>query len=310
MKKLTYDLLLFAIFLISGCTNLPMKNDPSFDPNVESPFFTKGSGPKILIDGGHNNAFVDYDLIEPFIKVARLDGYTVDISKGIVTSDLLSDINIFVIITANSFKWGKEVEISENDEVFTSKEIEIIYNWVYQGGSLLVFSEHAPFDGAINPLLQKFNIYSSIGVIIDTVHFDKDYGFGSPKFSIKNGLLNDSHQIVNGIREGEKVDEIITFGGSALKGESFTNILKLSQNSLNVGHPFGGPSGHGDSQCLAGYVGRGRIVAFGDSNGFTAMQMQDDNGNTQAIGMNTEGYNWKQFVLNTLHWLSQNNQTQ
>ena len=111
------------------------------------------------------------------------------------------------------------------------------------------------------------------------------------------------------MREGEKVDEIITFGGSALKGKSFTNILKLSQHSLNVRHPFGGPSGYGDSQCLAGFVGKGRIVAFGDSNGFTAMQMQDGNGNTQAIGMNTVGYNWKQFVLNTLHWLSQNNQT-
>ena len=309
MKKGTFNLLLFAIVMIFGCTNLPMKNDPNFDPNVESPFYKKGRGPKILIDGGHKNAFVDYDLIQPFIKVARSDGYTVDISKGIVTSDLLLNINIFVIITANSFKWGKQAEISENDEVFTYKEIEIIYNWVNQGGSLLVFSEHAPFDKAINPLLQKFNINSSIGVIVDTVHYDEDYGFGSPKFSIENGLLNDSHQIVNGMREGEKVDEIITFGGSALKGESFTNILELSQHSLNVKHPFGGPSGYGDSQCLAGLVGKGRIVAFGDSNGFTAMQMQDGNGNTQAIGMNTEGYNWKQFVLNTLHWLSQNNQT-
>ena len=204
MKKGTFNLLLFAIVMIFGCTNLPMKNDPNFDPNVESPFYKKGRSPKILIDGGHKNAFIDYDLIQPFIKVARSDGYTVDISKGIVTSDLLLNINIFVIITANSFKWGKQAEIGENDEVFTSKEIEIIYNWVNQGGSLLVFSEHAPFDKAINPLLQKFNINSSIGVIIDTVHYDKDYGFGSPTFSIENGLLNDSHQIVNGMREGEE----------------------------------------------------------------------------------------------------------
>ena len=191
---------MFNIVIISGCTNLPLKNDLSFYPNVESPFFTKGSGSKILIDGGHKNAFIDYDLIQPFIKVARSDGYTVDISKGTVTSDLLLVINIFVIIAANSFKWGKEMEISENNEVFTSKEIEIIYNWVNQRGSLLVFSEHAPFDEAINPLLQKFNINSSIGVIIYTVHFDKKFGFGSPKFSIENGLLNDSHQIVNGMR--------------------------------------------------------------------------------------------------------------
>ena len=35
------------------------------------------------------------------------------------------------------------------------------------------------------------------------------------------------------MREGEKVDEIITFGGSALKGKSFTNILAIFSDSNN-----------------------------------------------------------------------------
>ena len=71
MKKCTFNLLLFAIVMIFGCTNLPMKNNPNFDPNVESPFYKKGRGPKILIIGEHKNAFINYDLIQPFIKVAR-----------------------------------------------------------------------------------------------------------------------------------------------------------------------------------------------------------------------------------------------
>ena len=44
MKKRTFNLLLFAIVMIFGCTNLPMKNDPNFDPNVESPFYKKRKG--------------------------------------------------------------------------------------------------------------------------------------------------------------------------------------------------------------------------------------------------------------------------
>ena len=66
-EKSIFNLLPFAIVMIFGCTNLPMKNDPNFDPNVESPFYKIGMGPKILIDGGHKNAFVDYDLIQPFV---------------------------------------------------------------------------------------------------------------------------------------------------------------------------------------------------------------------------------------------------
>ena len=47
-----------------------------------------------------------------------------------------------------------------------------------------------------------------------------------------------------------------------------------------------------------------KVVALGDSNGFTAMIFNNDDGSIQAAGMNLEEYNWKQFVLNTLHWLS------
>jgi len=70
-------------------------------------------------------------------------------------------------------------------------------------------------------------------------------------------------------------------------------------------HPTGvGPVGRGNSQCLAGNVGQGKLVVFGDSNGFAAMVFDEDDGGTQAAGMNLPNYDWKQFVLNTLHWLS------
>ena len=65
-----------------------------------------------------------------------------------------------------------------------------------------------------------------------------------------------------------------------------------------------GPSGKGNSQGLAGIIGKGKVVALGDSNGFTAMIFNEKDGSKQAAGMNLKEYDWKQFVLNTLHWLS------
>ena len=63
------------------------------------------------------------------------------------------------------------------------------------------------------------------------------------------------------------------------------------------------PTGAPNSQCLAGNVGKGKLVALGDCNGFTAMIIESGEYKLSS-GMQVSGYDWKQFVLNTLHWLS------
>ena len=63
------------------------------------------------------------------------------------------------------------------------------------------------------------------------------------------------------------------------------------------------PSGTPNSQCLAGNVGKGKLVALGDCNGFIAMNVKSG-GYKLSAGMHVSEYDWKQFVLNTLHWLS------
>jgi hypothetical protein len=171
---------------------------------------------------------------------------------------------------------------------------------------LLVFSEHAPFDQAINPLLNRFGITSSVGTIADPVHYDKELEWeGWVVFSRENGLLNTDHPIVKGRNESETVNSVVTFGGSALTGDEYVNIFRLSDTAENRRHPTGvGPVGMGDSQALAGEVGEGRILIFGDSNGFTAMNFDEEDGSVKSLGMNTKHHDWKQMVLNSLHWLS------
>ncbi len=299
----TLFLFLIAFSVVYG--QWPMSNDPGFDPGVDAPAYARGTGPKILLDGAHHNFFIQWNFINPFSHLANADGYQTIIDSAKFTPDYLRRFDIVMIITALPFDFTTKNTVTD-ESTFSEEEIQSVYQWVHDGGALLVFSEHAPFDQAINPLLKQFGITSSIGYTIDSLQYDTDIGrIGWIVFSDENGLLNTEHPVVKGRTAGERIHRILTFGGSALTGEGYQNILRLAESSENVMHPTGvGPVGRGNSQCLAGNVGQGKLVVFGDSNGFAAMVFDEDDGGTQAAGMNLPNYDWKQFVLNTLHWLS------
>jgi hypothetical protein len=282
-----------------------MSNDTEFNSEVKEPTYKKGEGPKILLDGAHHNFFIQWDFIIPFSDLAKADGYQTIVDSLNFTPEYLKRFDIVMIITALPFDFTTKNEVTD-ESTFSEEEINSLYDWVNEGGSLLVFSEHAPFDQAINPLLKRFGIESSIGRAIDSINYNKEIeDTGWIEFSNKNGGLKNEHPILNGRNKEEKVTKLMTFGGSALTGTEYTNLLELSETSENIIHSTGvGPIGKGNSQGLAGKIGKGKVVALGDSNGFTAMIFNKDDGSTQAAGMNLEEYDWRQFVLNTLHWLS------
>lgn len=283
----------------------PMWNDSTFNPKVEVPIYPLGDGPKILIDKAHHNFMPQFEFMKPFERLATSDGYQVFYDDSKFTKSYLSKYDVVIIITALPFTFTTKKEVT-TESTFTTEEIESLHNWVRNGGSLVVFSEHAPFDQAINPLLNKFEINSSVGTTRDSLNFDKDIGMpGWIVFSKNNGLLNSQHPIIRGRNKDEEIESLITFGGSSLTGSNYSNVFQLSESAENIQHSTGvGPIGMGQSQCLAGSVEKGKIVAFGDSNGFTAMVFRMGDNSTQPGGMTTENYQWKQFVLNTLHWLS------
>jgi hypothetical protein len=306
MNILTINIILLFTF-ISWSVNgqWPMSNDPAFDATVGNPAYSESKGPKILIDGGHHNFFVQWDFIKPFSDLATADGYQAKVNDKVFTPDYLAEYDIVMIITALPFDFTTKKEVT-TEKTFTDAELKALELWVKSGGSLLVFSEHAPLDQAINPLLSRFGISSSVGTVADKEHYDKNLGRqGWIVFSRDNGYLNEKHPIVKGRDDTEAVNSLVTFGGSSLTGDGFSNLLQLSPTAKNLKHSTGvGPIGMGNSQALAGNYGKGRIVALGDSNGFVAMNFSQDDGAFVSAGMNTKNHDWKQFVLNTLHWLS------
>ena len=299
--------IILFLLLFTIKSQAQMLNDSPFDANVVDPKFKKGYAPKILIDAGHHNFVVELGLNKPLFDVASSDGYQIMIDSMQFTKEYLSNYNIVIIWPAMPFKFGSKSQVT--DEItFTTDELNALHDWVSNGGSLLMFSEHAPIDKSVTPLFNKFGIQLSTGIVVDSLNSDTpiempSWKYSFLKFTSKNGLLNTEHPITKGEKKNERISNILTNGGSGLAGDGYTNILKLSSSAMIKKWNGTMPSGTPNSQCLAGNVGKGKLVALGDCNGFTAMSLKSG-GYKLSAGMQVSGYDWKQFVLNTLHWLS------
>ncbi len=300
--------LLFAFILFVNANSFAqMLNDSSFNASIPYPKYKKQRGPTILIDAGHHNFIVEMGLIKPFVDLATNDGFKTSIDSGAFTPAYLAKYQMVLITPAMPFKFGSKKDIS--DEItFTNQELVALRDWVSNGGSLIVLSEHAPIDKSMTPLLNTFGIQSSIGAVYDPVNCDTTIKLSLYetilKFTNSNGLLNRNHQITTGAKKKEVIQNIETYTGCALTGPNYTTILKLGSTATI--RKWNGilPTGGGDSQCLAGSFGKGKIMAMGDCNGFTAMYV-NSGGKKFYAGMQVKEYDWKQFVLNTLHWLSE-----
>jgi hypothetical protein len=298
--------LLGILVIMTVTSQAQMLNDSPFNATVSHPKYAKGKGPKVLIDAGHHNFIVELGLAKPLIDVANSDGYEVKIDSMQFSKAYLSNYNLVIIMPAMPFQFGSKKQVT--DEItFTTDELNVLHDWVSNGGRLLMFSEHAPIDKSVTPLFNKFGIQLSIGIVSDSLYCDstiKTSGYQTLlKFTDKNGLLNTKHPITEGEKVNERISKIVTYGGSGLIGEGFTSIFKLSSSAYIRKWNGSLPSGTANSQCLAGKLGKGKVVALGDCNGFTAMYIKSGESKFSA-GMQMPEYDWKQFALNSLHWLS------
>ena len=162
-----------------------MYNDINVDLEVENPSYEMNEGPLIMFDSAHKNFFIQSHLIKPLVDLLLNDGYRVSFLDKEFSKSSLSQAKVLVVITALPFDFATERSAADKN-TFSRDELSELQNWVKNGGSLLAFSEHAPFDQAINPLLQKFEIESSIGTTIDTINYENKYGQGMIKFENSN----------------------------------------------------------------------------------------------------------------------------
>jgi len=299
MKKII--LIIIASIAFSGLYAQQIA-DTTYNPPIHNPEYDLGKGPVVFIDEGHHNFHTKNGRYKAFSNLLERDGYGVKKYIGTFTKKKLAKGKILVISNALN-KINVNDWFLPNPSAFTKAEIEVVTQWVFEGGSLFLIADHMPLAGASQELASAFNFEFTNGFVFDTISQGPAY------FNTKEGTLIESI-ITKGRETNENIEQIATFTGQGFKipadaypilvfNENYVNFLpdtawvfKKDTPKLNV---------KGWSQGAYKKFGKGKIVAFGEAAMFTA---QIAGPNKIKMGMNNEvaPENYK-LLLNIIHWL-------
>ena len=279
----------------------PRTVDKSFSYVITNPAYPRGEGPVVLIDEAHNNFHSAVGTYLPFADLLRKDGYVVERAKGKISGEFLMSGVIYVIADAQPpFNAG-------DPPTFSGKEIQLLNDWVKNGGSLFVITDHMPDPGAIKDLALSFGIEVSNGYVMQGPPPGNP---GPTLFQKKDGSLSE-HLLTKGRGPDEQVRRIATFAGSAFRceegfqplliwGEDFRSWMPKEYNKFPPGTPNIDVSGWYQGGVMS--YGKGRIAFFAEAAMFTAQVFA---GGRVKAGMNHPlGKDNARLLLNILHWLS------
>lgn len=296
--------------IFAGCAPVDDGNgqvaDDTWSPTVNRPEFERGDGPKVLVDAAHGNFHTIDGRFSAFAELLEMDGYQVQSADTEVTEELLGQASVFVI--SNALFGGDDAEWTlPTAPAFTSEEINVIVNWVREGGSLLLIADHMPFPGGTAELADSFGIIFFNGFAMKSW----DEG-GTLSFTRSAGSLAD-HRITQGRSEDEQVESIRSFTGQAFRFVAPVQPLMLMPDDWQVLLPFEAwahsestpmVSARGLVQGAVLRFGSGRVAVFGEAAMFTAQSFIRD-GVVGRMGLNHPlASENAQFVLNLMHWLS------
>lgn len=295
-------------------------SDPDFDTSVEEPAYA-GNGPVVVIDEAHANFHTSTGRYRPFAELLRNDGYTVVAGRVPIDRDALEPADVLVISNALPPSGA-----APGTPAFTERESDAIEDWVREGGSLLLIADHAPFGSAAESLGQRFGVTMGKGWVWDF----RDAGASiETRFvtSRENGRLG-IHPTLRGRDASEEVRSLKAFSGQSLSvPPGATVLMKLGETAREVRNradletvraavadgaatanklieELSEPVG-GRAQGIALTFGQGRVVVLGEAAMLSAqVARRGDPPTITPMGMNAPGHDNRQFVLNTLHWLS------
>lgn len=274
--------------------------DPTFDARVSRPAYSSAERhPRVLFDEAHRNFHTATGRYKPFAELITSDGYEVTPNREAFSRAVLEKGDILVI--ANATMPDRTGTSGEPSDAFTVAECAAVYDWVRDGGSLLLITDHPPFSLAAEGLAKRFGVAIGRGVASDPAH--SKGGVAELVFTREDHLLGE-HPITQGRDESERIQRVQTFAGTSLKGpEDSVALLKLSDTaSERVPRGDGSPvSLAGRAQGLAFTFGQGRVVMLGEAAELSAQIVGVEG---EKFGMNVPGLDNRQLALNIMHWLS------
>ena len=282
--------------------------DRDYSAEVATPAYAERQ-PRLLVDAGHHNRHSVDGSYKPFAALARSDGYALETLDSKVTAEALARCDVFVIPSALG------ANDTNTDPAFTPEEVEVIARWVAGGGSLLLITDHHPFGGAVRNLGERLGVEMHDGMTFDPVHHERTSRDDTQLLFTRDNRLLASHPITNGRNPSERVSRVLTFTGQSIRAPRGVALLTLSDTAEHraasprvtreggrvvVHVDFARPaSAAGYAQAVALTHGKGRVVVLAEA----AMASAQRDGD-RRIGMNAPGADNRQFVLNTLHWLT------
>lgn len=289
------------IAVLGACQNHNSHPDHDFNVTVTAPQL---SGHHVIFDQGHNNHHLIERSYKPFATLIKNDGGTVSSTQSSIDSATLTKADVYVIVAAS----GKEDPGEQSP--FTAEEIDMLEDWVINGGSALIVTEHYPFGIAMESLLSKFGVIVHNGYTEDSTLINKKVA-DALLFEKSKKLIHQSHPITL------NVNSVNTFTGSSVKGDStWTRLLILSDHAQNYNVDVEVEKDGGDTRVNVSYsdyypasgyaqgicksYGRGKVVILSESALLTAQI--DKNGN--RFGMNIPDADNKEFGLNIIRWLA------
>jgi hypothetical protein len=297
MKRI-FLLLLF----VTGITNAQQIGDPEFDPPIFNPAYQPGQGSKIYIDEAHNNFHTMDGRYKSFADLLTKDGYVVKPLKDSASIKSFEDVDILVISNALNSRNTEDWTLP-TPSAFNENEINIIVEWVRDGGSSFLIADHMPFPGAAQELASAFGFDMNNGFAFDST------GTGTQLFIREDGTLKDNY-ITNGRTVQERVDSIYSFTGQAFQIlKDATPVLFLNENFIslmpdtawNFKDDTPKISVAGWSQGAVKKFGKGKVAVWGEAAMFSAQITGEQK---VKVGMNAPKakYNY-QLLLNIIHWL-------
>lgn len=298
MVKLLSSLMIF----ISLSMPAQQLGDTSFKPKNTTRTFATSQSPVVLLDEAHHNFHTMDGRYRPFVDILKSDGYSVEKNKSKFTKESLSHAEILIISNALNSKNIENWDLP-NYSAFSRSEIEAVYQWVKNGGSLFLIADHMPFPRAAEDMAAVFGFQFNNGYVEELTN-------KAQLFEIKKGTLL-AHPILKGTGVKEEITSVKAFTGQAfLSPPNAKPLLVFGDSAVSYmpekswEFPADTPeiSVQGWNQGATLEFDKGRIVIFGEAAMFTA---QVSGKEKMKMGVIAEGAEQnEQFLLNIMHWLS------
>jgi hypothetical protein len=267
----------------------------------------------ILIDEGHYNFHTLSSGYKTFAELQKENGHILSEHRGLFTKKSINKGDVLVIVNPLPFFGDSLQRIAfRNNEptryskaatksAFSSKEIQVVRNWVKKGGSLLLILDHAPHGAAGKNLAAAFGVESRNVETTDSIHKDSPEARFTILFTRSNNMIGE-HPITLG------VDSIVTYLGESLLGpESSTSILRLikparERDWLAEKNEYRYRPADGRSQGIALEFGNGRVVVLGEA-GMLISSPGINTGEKGNEGIARPDRGNKIFAINLINWL-------